>query len=116
MRVERGLSPQRVQAGRDTWSLAFALGEVIFQWAIVQRLLAGALEPGHVIDVFHALQEFFVVLDWDNDGDGFAFARHDFRFGPRCFHTSKLPDGWFWVNLESAPDFPGFISKASRDK
>jgi len=40
-----------------------ALGEIIRQRTVVQRLLAGALEPCHVIGILHALQQFFVVLD-----------------------------------------------------
>src|SRR5258706_154504 len=59
-------------------SLAFALGKIVLQRAIVQRLAAGALEPSHIAGVFHALKEFFVVLYGNDDGDRFAFARHDF--------------------------------------
>jgi hypothetical protein len=76
----RGLSQQRVRARRDTWLLAVPFGKVVLQRAVVERLGAGALERGHIIRVLHALQEFFVVLDWDDDGDGFAFAHRDFGF------------------------------------
>ena len=68
-------------------SLAVAFGEVVLQRAVVERLAAGALEPGHIVSVLHTLQQFFVVLDGDDDGNGFAFARHDFGFGRRCFHA-----------------------------
>jgi len=60
----------------------------------MERLAAGALEPGHVVSVFHALQEFFVILDGDDDGDGFAFARHDFGSGKAAFMAVIYqPDG-----------------------
>ena len=87
-RAGRGLSRRRVQAGRDTWSLAVVLGEVVLQRTVVERLRAGALEPGHVVSILHTFQQFFVVLDGDDDGDRFAFARHDFEFGQCCFHGS----------------------------
>src|SRR6058998_3364787 len=76
-----------------------SLGEVILQWTVVKRLAAGALEPGNIVGVLHALQKFLVVLDGDDDGDGFAFARDDFRFGQRCFHGGNLSGGWLGVKL-----------------
>src|SRR5438876_7922990 len=91
--------PHRVQAGRDTWSLAAALGEVILQRTVVKRLAAGALEPGNIVGVLHALQKFLVVLDGDDDGDGFAFARDAFRFGQCCLHGGSLLGGWLGVTL-----------------
>ena len=94
------------QAGRDTWSLAFAFGEIISQRTIVLRLLAGAFEPRHVISVLYALQEFFIVLDGDDDGDGLAFARDDFRFGQRCFHGGNLSGGRSGVKLTALLDDP----------
>jgi len=86
----RGLSPPRVQAGRDTWSLARALGQVVFQRTVVQRLAAGAFKPGHVIGVLHALQKFCVLLDGDDYRNGFAVARYDFGFWQCCFHVPRL--------------------------
>ena len=53
---------------------------------IMKRLAAGALEPSHIGSVLHALQEFFVVLDGNDDGDRSAFARHDFGLRQCCFH------------------------------
>jgi len=74
------------QAGRDTWSLAVALGEVIFQRAEMERLAAGSFEPNKIFRILNTFQELFVLLDRDDDGDGFAFARHDFGFGHCCAH------------------------------
>ena len=53
----------------------------------MERLAAGPLEPSHITSVLHALQEFFVVLDGNDDRDGFAFARHDFGFGQCRFQN-----------------------------
>ena len=53
-------------------------------------LAPGALEPGHILGVLHALQEFFIVLDGDDYGDGFAVARHDFGFSQCRFHVAGL--------------------------
>lgn len=61
-------------------SLAATPGEVIFQRSVVKRLAPRAIEPGEIASVFQPLQKFFVILDRDDDGNGFAFARHDFRF------------------------------------
>ena len=71
-------------------SLRLPLGEEGLKRAVVERLAAGVLEPGRVVRVLHALQEFFVVLDGDDDGDRFAFARHDFGFGQYRFHVNKI--------------------------
>jgi hypothetical protein len=76
----KGLSLPRVQAGRDTWSLVAALGEIIFQRTVMQWLAAGAFEPCHILGIFHPLQEFLIVLNGNDHGNGFAFARDDFRF------------------------------------
>ena len=65
----------------------------------MQRLLAGASEPRHVVGIFHAFQEFFIVLDGNDDGDGLAFARDDFRFGQCCFYGGNLSGGRSDVKL-----------------
>ena len=51
---------------------------------------AGVLGPGHVVRILHALQKFFVVLDGDDAGGGFALARRDFGFGSGCFYGLKF--------------------------
>jgi len=56
----------------------------------VERPAAGALQPGRVLDILSALQQFFVVLDRDDDGNGFALARHDLGLGRTCFHAASL--------------------------
>jgi len=83
----------RVQAGRDTWLLGGAFGEIVIQRGIMKRLPAGAFEPGHVLGVFYSLQKFFILLDGYDDGDGFALACHDFEFWHGCFHY-LCPAAW----------------------
>jgi hypothetical protein len=43
----------------------------------MEGFLPGALQPRLVFGIFGALQEFLVVRDGQDDGDGFAFA-HDY--------------------------------------
>ena len=74
----------------STWSLAGALGQVIFQRTVMQRLAAGAFERGDILRVLHALQEFLVIFDGDDHRDGFPVARHNFRFRQCRFHVSTL--------------------------
>jgi hypothetical protein len=85
-----GLSLPRVQAGRDTWSLSAAFGEVVFQRAIMQWLAAGAFKPGHILGVLHALQKFFVLLYWNDHRNGFALARYNFGFRHGRFHIPNM--------------------------
>lgn len=61
-------------------SFALAFGEIILKRTIVELLLAGTFQPGNIFSILNALKKFFVVLDWNNDGNGFAFARHDLEF------------------------------------
>jgi len=85
-------------SNRDV-SLEVTLGEVVLQGAVVERLATGLLEPSHVVHILDALQKLFIVLDGDDDGDGLAFASHDFGFGHCCFHGDNLSGDWFRVNL-----------------
>ena len=45
----------------------------------MERLLARALEPGCVLSVLHTFQKLFVIYDRDDNGDGLASSRHNFR-------------------------------------
>ena len=67
----------------------------------MKRLETGALEPRNILAVFQTLKEFFVVLDGDDDGDGFALARHNFGFGQCYFQGDNLSGGRLGVNLIS---------------
>jgi len=42
--------------------LGFSPRQIVFERAVMQRFLAGALQPRDVLDVFHPLQQFFVIL------------------------------------------------------
>jgi len=86
----RGLSQPTVQAERDTSSAAGALGQIFFQRAILRWLAAGAFKPGQIVGVLHALQEFFIILDGDDYGDGFALACYDFGFWHGPFHVANI--------------------------
>jgi len=85
-----GLSRPPFQAGRDTLLSAVALGQVLFQWAVMQWLAAGAFEPGHIPGVLHALQEFFIIPNGDDHRNGLAFARYDFGFWHGRFHVPNI--------------------------
>jgi hypothetical protein len=39
------------------------------------------------VRVLNSLQEFFVILDGNDDRNGFAFARNNLRFGQCAFHA-----------------------------
>jgi len=56
----------------------------------MEWLAAGALERGGILGVFRALQQFLVVLDGDDDGDGFSFPCHDLRFSQRGLHGGRV--------------------------
>jgi hypothetical protein len=52
----------------------------------VQRFLAGALQPGNVCRIFGAFQQFLVILDRKNYGNGLAFAGDNLWFKHSCLH------------------------------
>src|SRR6266404_2398875 len=98
-------------------SYAVALGKILFERAIVLLLAAGTLKPGNVLRIFCSLQQFLVILDWNNNGDGLAVPSNDFRFVSGRFHwdqssilstsgkpspvDSLLPSGRYWLGSGS---------------
>jgi len=77
-------------------SLAVDLRQILFKRTILKRLAAGALEPGHILRILRAFQQFLVILDREDDRHRLAFARDNLRFGKGCFHGSK-----FWMELRT---------------
>jgi hypothetical protein len=86
----RGLSPPRVRAERDTWSLASALGQIVFQRTVTQWLAVGAFEPDNILSVLHALQEFFIGFDGDDHRYGFANANTRTLRPDKCLVVPSL--------------------------
>ena len=68
----------------------------------------GRVKPGHVLGVLQSLQEFFIVLDGDDDRNGFAAARHDFGFS-QC----RSQDGEFSGLNCAELDYAAFGARAS---
>ena len=66
-----------------------------------------AFEPHNVISVFRTLQQFLVILDRKNEGNGLAFAGNHFEVGHRCFHARNMPAEWAGANAVSPPESAG---------
>lgn len=62
------------------------LCEVILQRTVMDRFFARALQACYIGSVFDSLQKLYIMLDGENDRDGLAFTRHDFRFAKGRFH------------------------------
>lgn len=78
--------------------MATASGQIIFEWAILLRLFAEAFQPGHVGGIFRAIQQFLVVGNSQDDGNGFAVACDNFRFRQCRLQGLNLADSYLDVN------------------
>ena len=67
-------------------SYAVALGKIFFERTIVLLLAAGTLKPGDIFGILPSLQQFLVILDWNNYRHGPAVPRYDFGFVSGRFH------------------------------
>ncbi len=82
-----------------------ALGDVVVKGAIVELLSSSPLQPRHIFGVFGSLQAFLIILDGNNHGNRFAFARDNFRFATGCTHTNKLTLCLCFVTVSGTNEF-----------